>query len=168
MKIGVISDTHNNDEYTLKVVKYLKEEEHVKKIYHLGDEWDDLDAARSVGLKVITVPGIYAEQYKDPAIPNKVSETVNGIKIILTHDIDDLKEEEIERHDIILHGHTHSYDLRCQLGRLYLNPGHLKEEYHKGRIATFIVLKVGEEGIKVKLFDINMSFVAKINKYTHA
>jgi putative phosphoesterase len=163
MKIGIISDTHNNSEYTSKAVKYLKHEEKVKKIYHLGDEWEDIPVAAKEGVPIITVPGIYAEQYKDPSIPNKIVEEINGFNIILTHDLNDLTREDIEGNDIILSGHTHSYELKCSLGKLYLNPGHLKEEYHKGRIATFASIKIGESGVKAKIFDINFNLTAKIN-----
>jgi len=168
MKIGVISDTHHNEEYTLKVVEHLSKDEHVKKIYHLGDEWEDLAAAQSAGLPVVMVPGIYADEYKDPAIPNSVSESVSGKKILLLHDLNDMTDDEAAEHDVILHGHTHSYELRCHIGKLYLNPGHLKERFHKERIATFMVIKFGEKGVKAKLFDIDFNFVAKISFYTHA
>lgn len=165
MKIGIISDTHHNSEYTEKVAKHLVDVEQVKKIYHLGDEWEDIPYAERAGVPVITVPGIYAEQYKDPAIPNKVTERTSHVKSILTHDIDDLTEDDIKEHDVILHGHTHSYELKCTLGKLYINPGHLKDEYHKGRIATFCVMKVGEKGIKAKIFDIDYKLIAKIEKH---
>ena len=164
MKIGIISDTHNNNEYLLKVVKYLKDEEKVKRIYHLGDEWEDVELAAREGIPIVTVPGIYAEQYKDPAIPNKIAEKISGVKMILTHEISDLTPEEIEANDVILYGHTHSYELRDSLGKLFINPGHLKEKYHKDRIATFAVLKVGTKGVKAKIFDINLNFIAKITK----
>jgi putative phosphoesterase len=164
MRIGIISDTHHNEEYTKRAVRYLIDEGRAEVIYHLGDEWEDIPAAEREGAKVVTVPGIYAEQYKDPAIPNKIVEEVKGVKVILTHDIDDLTEEEIAANDVILHGHTHSYELRLTLNKLFINPGHLKEEYHKDRIATFCLLKVGRGGVKAKIFDINFNVIAKINK----
>jgi putative phosphoesterase len=164
MKIGIISDTHNNNEYILKVVRYLRDEEKVKRIYHLGDEWEDAALAAKEGIPVVTVPGIYAEQYKDPSIPNQIAEKISGVKIILTHDISDLTNKDIEANDVILYAHTHSYELRDSLGKLYINPGHLKEKYHKDRIATFAVMKVGTKGVKAKIFDINLNFIAKITK----
>ena len=163
MKIGIISDTHNNIEYTKKAMEYLKYEEHVKRVYHLGDEWEDVDAVAKVGLPIITVPGIYAEQYKDPAIPNKISEEIEGLKIIMTHDYDDYSDLEIAENDIILSGHTHSYELKCSLGKLYINPGHLKEEYHKKRIATFAVMDILSDSLTAKIIDINYSELTGID-----
>ena len=170
MKIGIVSDTHYNNTFLTKVVKFFKEEESVVKVYHLGDEWDDLKVLDDEGIDYKAVPGIFAEQYKDESIANQIVDEVNGVKVLLTHDLSDLyvdgkPTELIKDNDVILFGHTHSYELKYSLGKLFLNPGHLKEEYHKDRVATFAVMSINATGdINAKIYDINFNYIAEISR----
>lgn len=162
MKIGLMSDTHNNIKYTTMVARYLIVTHEVDKIYHLGDECEDVLHIKKEGIDVVSIPGVLAKEYEDPSIPNQITEKIDGIKIILTHDIADISSIDIVSHDVILFAHSHNYELRCELSKLFINPGHLKEEFHKGRIATFGVMSIDQNVVKAEIYDINFKIVASI------
>ncbi len=161
MKIGIISDTHGNLNYLMDVVNFLKENYNVKKIYHLGDNYGDGNALKKAGIEYLIVPGIYDPEYEINNIPNCIIDKVEGFKILLTHSLDDIDftEKKYSKCKIICHGHTHNWRVELIEGILYLNPGHLKEKVHKGRIASFALLSIESFFLKVKIFDINKNLL---------
>jgi putative phosphoesterase len=129
----------------------------ISSLYHLGDDFDDLGDLSELYLDVIQVPGVYDERYKNGSLPAKIFESVLGLNILLVHFLEkDAAEDDIQRSDIILFGHTHKEELRLDDGKLYCNPGHLKGPLEKNMPPTFAVLGIEDRNVTVIIY--NMQF----------
>jgi putative phosphoesterase len=133
MKIGVISDTHDNLPQIAKAVKLFNKEK-VELVLHAGDfiapftsrEFKELDS-RLIGVfgnmdaektnlaeKFSKIGKIYESPYKLE---------VGGRRIILMHKetlVDSLSKSG--DYEVVIYGHTHQVDLRKEKA-LILNPG---------------------------------------------
>jgi uncharacterized protein len=157
MKIGVISDTHTNQEYMEKVVEWLVRRERITALYHLGDEYEDVRDVADMGIDVVQVPGIYHKGYHDGTLPKKVMENVMGVRILLVHSIEkDITAQDRQVADIILHGHTHRPELKLEDGLLLMNPGHLKGPKDKNIDSSFGLLDIQNKDVVASILD--MSF----------
>ena len=151
MKIGVISDTHGNEVLTEKAISVLVGQENIDRLFHLGDSYDDGQKIVGKAPVVEVVPGIYCPEYFVEDVPNVIINEVEGWQIALVHKREDVKDEQLNQTDIILYGHTHQYDISEQNGKWYINPGHLKAHFDKGREASAAVLDVSPESITVTI-----------------
>jgi putative phosphoesterase len=157
MKIGIVSDTHRNREYLNSAIEWMVSKQKISSLYHLGDDFDDLGDLSELYLDVIQVPGVYDERYKNGSLPAKIFESVLGLNILLVHFLEkDAAEDDIQRSDIILFGHTHKEELRLDDGKLYCNPGHLKGPLEKNMPPTFAVLGIEDRNVTVIIY--NMQF----------
>ena len=118
MIVGVVSDSHGEIENLRKAVRWLIDNQNVEVIIHLGDNYENISVLENLGVRIVKVPGVFSNYYQDKSIPNRVVETFNGRKVLITHteyshenDLpEDIKPEEIvskKAVDIVLHGHTH-------------------------------------------------------------
>ncbi len=154
MKLIVISDTHGElDQVNLLVDKLRKEQPDL--VIHLGDDSPDVKPIEDAGFKVVNVPGVFEDVYKNVKVANRVIIKLGSWYVLLTHTPEshkndlptDPKPEELASRkavDAVFHGHTHIPRLEEVNGVLYLNPGHLKKSDKKGWPATYAV--VGVEG----------------------
>jgi len=160
MKIGVMSDSHNNIGYVRQAAEYMMEAE-VEYIIHLGDDYYDARMLDSLPVNVIKVPGVYEATYKDTSVPNRLVEDIAGLKVLITHTkdshrndlpYDKMPEEYIasRKVDIVLFGHSHSFCTKQEGGVLMINPGHLRAEDKKGE-ATVAILDINNREIDVKI-----------------
>ena len=85
MKIGVISDSHGDQESVLLAAKYLIEEKQVKTIIHLGDDYEDAWLLEAYPVKIINVPGVYSDYYQDPCIPNRLIKHLGAGKTLIAN-----------------------------------------------------------------------------------
>lgn len=157
MKIGIVSDTHRNREYLCSAIDWMISRQRISSLYHLGDDFDDLGDLSDTFLEVVQVPGIYDERYKNGSLPAKIFETVLGLNILLVHFLEkDAGDDDIQRSDIILYGHTHKEELRLDDGKLFCNPGHMKGPMEKNAPPTFAVLGIEDRNVTVNIY--NMQF----------
>jgi putative phosphoesterase len=157
MKIGIVSDTHRNKEYLTNAIEWMVSKQKISSLYHLGDDFDDLGDLSELYLDVVQVPGVYDERYKNGSLPSKIFETVLGLNILLVHFLEkDAAQDDIQRSDIILFGHTHKEELRLDDGKLYCNPGHLKGPLEKNMPPTFAILVIEDRNVNVIIY--NMQF----------
>lgn len=155
MKIGIISDTHKNQVLLSKVVGWLSKQ-HVPFLYHLGDDYGDVLDLEDVFSEVIQVPGLYDKEYIGKHVNIRSFETILGLTILLVHSLEkDTTREDIERSDIILHGHTHKYEIKLDRNKLFINPGHLKAEKDKNMEPTFGLLNIMDRDISVEIYGLN-------------
>jgi len=163
MKVGVISDSHNNLEYLSEAGLWLNQNG-ASLLVHLGDDWDDTNAIERLGVKILKVPGVFSSYYQDSSIINRRIEKMAGFQVLLTHTASshandlpaDLKPEDViinHQADVILYGHTHMPNLEIKEGILWLNPGHLKIEDKKGYEPSFGMLDLGEYEAVGKIID---------------
>ncbi|UCD14454.1 MAG: metallophosphoesterase family protein [Thermoplasmatales archaeon] len=164
MKVGVVSDSHGEMENLQKAARWLVENQKVEVIFHLGDNYDDTCVLENLGVRIIKVPGVFSSYYQDIDIMNRVVETFDGRKVLITHtecchenDLPgDINPEELVSENAIyfvFYGHTHIPRIGQKHGVLYINPGHLKTEDKKGYPPTVAVVDFKEQ-IQVTIFDL--------------
>jgi len=166
MKIGLLSDSHGNIEYVKKVGQYLKEKANVDLIVHLGDEYDDADVLKDLGIKILRVPGLCSSCYQDPGVPNRIVTEIEGMKILITHSAeahssdlpqdkdpkDIIREENIKA---VFCGHTHIAKVENKNGITWINPGHLRESDKKNNPASFAIVLIEKGKISAKIINYN-------------
>ncbi|MEW6424122.1 MAG: YfcE family phosphodiesterase [Bacillota bacterium] len=168
MRLGLISDTHGELENLREAIRQLTREHNVDKIVHLGDEWEDGAVFKELpaGVETLRVPGIYAREYQDPAIQNRVVREIAGWRILFTHtpaaaandlpgDPDPAELAAAHEIDVVAYGHTHIPSVEEKDQVLWINPGHLKTLDKKGRAPSYAVLAFREGEVEVRIIDLN-------------
>ncbi|HEX7509726.1 MAG TPA: metallophosphoesterase family protein, partial [Chitinivibrionales bacterium] len=67
------------------------------------------------------------------------------------------------RSNIILHGHSHRYELRLDDGLLYMNPGHLKGPIDKNAPPSFGLLDIQDKNVQAKIFGLDFKTLQEID-----
>ena len=160
MKICVVSDSHKEVENLQKVIDRAG----FDLLIHLGDDYCDMNNVK-ISKEFIRVPGVYDPEYFRKGIEKRIIKKFKNFRFLLTHTINthvnDIEanvsiapEKLYEKRevDVVLFGHTHipeiSYDARI----LFINPGHLKNEDKRGYEASYVILEVDENKIKINNF----------------
>ena len=135
MKIGVVSDTHNNLKNCQKIVE-LFNEALVDRVIHTGD----ITQAKTLEvLSNLRAPmwGVFgnndigerdsllnaAKQFDFEIIDPPMKLTWSSRELVVVHDPLELNMVDVEDYDIVLHGHTHRQVINYVGGQLTLNPG---------------------------------------------
>ncbi|MEW5721999.1 MAG: YfcE family phosphodiesterase [Thermodesulfobacteriota bacterium] len=161
MRFAVISDSHGHTDNVGRLAARLSRTG-IRQAVHLGDEYEDAAPLLAVGLEVLRVPGVFAAQYQDPEIPNRIVTDLGGIKVMLTHadapDKHDRPDDHppaemaaAERPDLVLFGHSHLPAIEVRDGILWVNPGHLKPEDKKGAPPSYAVVDTDARPFKVRI-----------------
>ncbi|MBN2395143.1 MAG: metallophosphoesterase [Candidatus Atribacteria bacterium] len=134
MKIGIMSDTHDNMPNIKKAVKIFNDEK-IDLLFHAGDFVSPFTARE---LKNIHCPftGVFGNNDGDrlflidqfqkigPIYPEPFQTTIEGKKIIMFHKNDVIAElATSQAYDVIIYGHTHQVDLYTKGKTLVVNPG---------------------------------------------
>ncbi|MGB9846654.1 MAG: YfcE family phosphodiesterase [Desulfotomaculales bacterium] len=167
MRVGLVSDTHGELENLREALRQMTDRHAVEMVVHLGDEWEDAAVFRELppAVEVLAVPGIYAPEYRNPAVLNRVVREIAGWRVLFTHassatasDLpgDPDPEELAAGHavDVVAYGHTHVPSAEERGGVLWVNPGHLKSADKKGHPPGYAVLTFREEEVKAEVFDL--------------
>ena len=134
MRIGVVSDTHNNLKSVAKIVEIFNNSE-VDRVIHTGDitQAKTINAFDSLKMplygvfgnndleldtlnKAITAQGFFFQEPPMRAV-------WESRKIIVVHDPLDFAENQINLYDLAIHGHTHRYRLEQDQETIIFNPG---------------------------------------------
>jgi len=164
MRVGVVSDSHGEIENLRKAARWLIDNQNVEVIIHLGDNYDDTSVLENLGVRIVKVPGVFSSYYQDREIPNRIVETFNDRRVLITHtecchenDLpEDIKPEEIVNKkavDVVFSGHTHIPRIKKRQCILYINPGHLKTEDKKGYPPSVAVVDFTDQ-IRVTIFNL--------------
>ena len=134
MKIGIIGDTHDQVQELKKALNVLKQE-NVEMILHTGD-WVSAFTMEYYKDANIPIKGVWGNNHNDPRfrlmahklsldleITDQLELTVDGKKISVIHELDEIPEA-----DVIIHGHDHKARVETKDGVLYINPGTLLHE----------------------------------------
>ena len=135
MKVGVVSDTHNNLKNCNKIVALLNEAE-VDRVIHTGDITQAKTLAIFAGLNA-PLWGVFgnndigerdslthaANQFGFEFIEPPMTLHWLDKKLVVVHDPLELSGVNPEDYDIILHGHTHRQTIEYDGGQLRFNPG---------------------------------------------
>ena len=133
MRIGVVSDTHNNLPNVRRIVE-LFNEANVDRVIHTGDITKPKTLGLLAGLKVPLV-GVFGNNDERESL----SETAGslgielaepplelqwaGQNLIVLHDPLELEGVDETAYDVILYGHIHRQVIDYADGRLTFNPG---------------------------------------------
>jgi hypothetical protein len=149
-KIIVLSDTHGNHQFIRKVLMQSSDCDY---IFHLGDNYEDLDDHPDLTESkiVLKVPGNNHPFYYNPRFLSTQTVSIHNWTFALTHTRNDFIKKQIKA-DIYLFGHTHQPVFFEQAGCFYLNPGHLKHYHDRGYEASYAVIEVSENEIAIKIY----------------
>ena len=141
MKIGVISDTHDQRLRILEAIEIFNKEK-VELVIHCGDWVAPFSAARFSALKC-PIKGVFGNNDGDKKMHRERNEsfieyhdekmeiTVGGRKIFVTHGhIPRLVEKALKsgKYDAVFSGHTHVARIKKEGKTLWLNPGTLVDK----------------------------------------
>ena len=130
MKIGVLSDTHDNLAATAAALRHF-EQAGVEALLHGGDYCAPFALKRILQAR-IPLEGVFGNCDGEreglakllPSLADGPRHLeLGGKKICLIHDRQRLKHENFEASDIVVFGHTHEPKVERQEGRLVVNPG---------------------------------------------
>ena len=130
MRIGILSDTHDNIPKIEKAVKFFNKEK-VGFVFHPGDFVAPFAVCALKELKC-DWRGVFGNNDGEKkglaaASEGKIQEgplrvELEEKKIILVHDLNQLKAKT-EKADLIIFGHTHKPEVLRQKGKFLVNPG---------------------------------------------
>ena len=134
MKIGIVSDTHNNLKNVSRIVELFNEHE-VEVVIHTGDitQAKTLELFADLDAKLIGVFGNNDQErqslsqvidrcgfeFHEPPLELTLAER----EILVVHDPRDLEDALTAECDLALHGHTHLLEMKTKKGTLIFNPG---------------------------------------------
>jgi hypothetical protein len=160
-KIGVISDTHGNTPLMFAAAEILFNNS-ASEIWHLGDSYADAMALQAEApVPVTPVPGLYCPEYGDGSAPKKFILPVEGLRIALAHAPGEFTAEDLAAADVIINGHTHKYSVVEENGKIFINPGHLKNEADRQRPPTFALIEIANRDITVSIFGTDGAILQK-------
>ena len=136
MKIGVVSDTHNNLK-NIEIIINIFNDERVPMVIHTGDisnantleKFSKLNSEligvygnndrNELGLKEVAQKNNF--QFQEP--PRKLN--MLGREIVIFHEPDNIDKFLLEnkKTNVVLYGHTHRYENNKRNGVLFFNPG---------------------------------------------
>jgi hypothetical protein len=134
MRIGVISDTHDNTRNVARIVEVLRAAR-VERVIHTGDitRADTLRVLAGLDVPLFGVYGnndIERDQLGRAALDlgiHLVEPPLElhwaGRRITVVHDREANRSLDLEGRDVLLHGHDHRYSLERVNGTLVFNPG---------------------------------------------
>ncbi len=135
MRIGVVSDTHNNLANVAKIIDLFNAQD-VERVIHTGDisQPKTLEAFARLDAPLFGVFGnndVDERHRLDPVIaqlgfhfvPPPLELTWHGRQIIVVHDPLEFEGTLRPEHELCLHGHTHRYRLETQNNQTIFNPG---------------------------------------------
>jgi uncharacterized protein len=135
MRIGVVSDTHNNLKNVRRIVE-LFNDVGVRRVIHTGDITQAKTVQALAGLEM-PLCGVFGNNDQGELASLTTTTCALGFRfvqpplplfwanrrIIVVHDPRELDALQTERFDLILHGHTHRQTILWRDGQLTFNPG---------------------------------------------
>ena len=134
MRIGVVSDTHNHLRNVRRIVELFNAAA-VDRVIHTGDitHAGTLEVLGGLDAELVGVFGNndlerkaleetaarFAIRLADPPL----SLSWAGRRLLVVHDPHFLRDDQLETHDAVLHGHTHRPVHERRNGTLVFNPG---------------------------------------------
>ena len=179
IKLGVVSDSHQNTDNLSKAVKYLIDEKKIQKLAHLGDYYEDMDKIEGIDglseMEILKVPGSHHYQYSSSEVMKRIKINFDNLRFLITHvprkhQNDSLCDISIENMiankeiDVLLYGHTHEFKINYinDSNVLYVNPGHLKDFDEQGTPPTFAYMEIDSSSIYIAIY--NLVFVSLLER----
>ena len=134
MRIGIVSDTHNNLKNCRRIVALFNDHA-VDQVIHTGDitQAKTIEVFSRLDAPMSGVFGnndeeresleIAIERYDFHFVDPPLMLSWGGRNLVVVHDPLDLEELDCCDIDVILHGHTHTQTIEFSESRLTFNPG---------------------------------------------
>ncbi len=134
MRIGVVSDTHDNARNVARIVEVLNRAG-VDRVVHTGDitRGRTLDLLSNLDAPLVGVFGnndVLRDELDAAAARNRIvlvdppyEVTWAGRRVLVVHDPLEVEPALRVEHELVLHGHNHRRVLERQATRLTFNPG---------------------------------------------
>lgn len=168
MKLGVMSDTHGNISLMQSVADKMVNDHKVKAIIHLGDNLADTKRLDTHGAKLLAVPGIYEDAWKDKNVQHRIIKEFEGIVFLISHtpskhevdrkgDINPSRARSKFGAHVLLHGHTHKPTAMESPddGLIVINPGHLKDAEDRNAPASYAIIDVSKEHLDITFLGVD-------------
>jgi putative phosphoesterase len=118
-RIGLISDTHGL--VRPEALTALKGSE---LIIHAGDigKPEVLEALKTIA-PVIAIRGNNDRDSWAKGIPDLLDLKINGLKIFVIHNVNELEHDSVEGFQAVISGHSHKPSVMSRDGVIFINPG---------------------------------------------
>jgi len=147
----IISDSHGNISFLQSIVKTAKEITDIEQIWHLGDEYEDMDYIDFDGI-VKKVPGTRHPEYYSGALDKFLSFPFSGEEITIVHSPYDIPKFLIGQKRLFFYGHLHHSNIAKSGNGLLISPGHIKYPFDRGYEASFLIAEFSQN-INLKQYD---------------
>lgn len=150
MKILIVSDTHRRNENLYEVVERIGK---IDVLIHCGDTECPSELIEEIaGCHTIIVRGnndFFSMMDKERVV------NISKYKVMIVHGhtynvslgVDMLVDEAMSRGaNIVMYGHTHRPHLEIRDDIIILNPGSLSYPRQEGRIPTYAIMEIDDEG----------------------
>ncbi len=161
MKIGVVSDTHNNLK-NVEIIIDIFNDEKIPLVIHTGDisNANTLEQFSKLNSELI---GVYGNNDRNESGLKEIAQKYNfqfqepprrlklfNREIVIFHEPDNIDEflSENKMVKVVLYGHTHRYENNLKNGVLYFNPGE-SAGMQKGRNAIGILDLINLEAKRI-------------------
>jgi len=124
----------------------------VTRIYHLGDDFEDGEELSLTKGEVRVVPGLWCIEYESQSIPKFIVEELDGLSVAAAHSERDLNAQCCAA-GLIFTGHTHVPRIEHIGWSLYVNPGHLKDDFRRVHPPSFAVVEIGPDIVRARIHD---------------
>ena len=133
MRIGVVSDTHNNLRNVERIVELFRDAG-VEKVVHTGDITQPR-ALRTLAQVGVPIIGVFGNNDEREALRETAAELAVDLRdppyvwelgprrVLVAHDPIELEAAPESGCEVVLHGHTHRRTVERGPGRLLFNPG---------------------------------------------
>jgi putative phosphoesterase len=158
MRIGILSDTHG-----VLPADVLHIFEGVDHIFHAGDIGDLTIINELETISPVSAIHGNIDPWPIPTLyPNILISDIGGKKILMKHDILDIREYSYElfkkrlQPDIVIYGHTHKPDSTLYRNTYYINPGSVVKPRsgYSGSVAVLELHSNETNKIDPKFFEI--------------
>ena len=150
LNVLVISDSHGNINFLHSVVNKAKEIADIKQIWHLGDEYEDMNYIDFDGI-VKRVPGTRHPDYNSGKLLKFLSFAFANNDITIIHSPYDIPSSLIGEKRLFFHGHLHRSNIEKSGNGIIISPGHIKCHNDRGYDATFLIVQFSKK-IKISQY----------------
>jgi predicted phosphodiesterase len=147
----IISDSHGNISFLRSIVEKAKEIANIEQIWHLGDEYEDMDYIDFDGI-VKRVPGTRHPEYYSGTLNKFLSFPFSNAEITIVHSPYDIPKFIVGQKRLFFYGHLHHPNISKSGNGLLISPGHIKYPFDRGYEASFLIAQFCQT-LKLKQYD---------------
>ncbi len=150
MKVLIVSDTHGREQYLIKVIERIKP---IDLLIHLGDSDSNEEYIQNISPCPVEMVSGNNDFFN--GLPKEKLIMIGKYHVMLTHGhrygvnsgVCTLKEAALRNKvDIVMYGHTHVPLIDLKDDAWAINPGSLSLPRQHGRIPTFVIMDIDNNG----------------------